>query len=112
MEYIEWKDCKKNLDSKSSLCPGYILSDGSRFIMEPGFYGQLQNFKNVFPERYDEVIKAINERVKKNKKVFFTTEVEAPYVELKDYIYLEITDILDSLKILVEDKSRGSDYGD
>ena len=112
MEYIEWKHLKQHNDSKSSLCPGYILEDGSRFIMEGGFYTQLQGVKDLYPERYQEVIDEINKRVKKNKKVFFTAEIEAPFIELKDYIYLEITDILDPLHIFAEDKSRGSDYGD
>ena len=32
--------------------------------------------------------------------------------EIGGYIVLEITDITNSLQIFVEDKSRGSDYGD
>ncbi len=112
MEYIEWKSFKQHRDSKSDLCPGYILDDQSRFIMEPGFYTQLQTFKSFHPEQFNIVLNAINERVKKNKKVFFTVDVEHPFIELSDYIYLEITDILDPLHIFVEDKSRGSDYGD
>ena len=54
------------------------------------------------------------EVVKKNRKVVFTAEYEYPQTEPQDdeYIYLEIFDITDPLKIYVEDKSRGSDYGD
>ena len=105
MEYKEWSHLEINKDSKSSLCPGYILSKDARFIMEPSFYTQLENLKPLFPDRFDEI-------VKKNKKVFFTLDCDAPFINLKDYIYLEITDILNPLKIFVEDKSRGSDYGD
>lgn len=112
MEYNEWKKYPKHNDSKSALCPGYILSAEARFIMEPGFYTQLENLKPLFPDRYDEVIDAINQKVIKNKHVFFTVDIEAPFVNLENYIYLEITDILNPLKIFVEDKSRGSDYGD
>lgn len=112
MEYKEWKHLEINKDSKSSLCPGYILNKDARFIMEPAFYTQLTNLKPLFPDRYDEIINAINERVKRNKKVFFTMDINAPFIVLNDYIYLEITDILNPLKIFVEDKSRGSDYGD
>ena len=39
-------------------------------------------------------------------------EYEAYFEEIEGYIYLEITDITDPLKIYAEDKSRGSDYGD
>lgn len=112
MEYQEWSHLEINKDSKSKLCPGYILNDGSRFIMEPSFYTQLENLKPLYPDRFNEVINAINECVRRNKKVFFTLDVDNPFIVLKDYIYLEITDILNPLKIFVEDKSRGSDYGD
>lgn len=112
MEYQEWSHLERNLDSKSQLCPGYILNKDARFIMEPAFYTQLENLKPLYPDRFNEVINAINETVKRNKKVFFTLDTDCPFVVLKDYIYLEITDILNPLKIFVEDKSRGSDYGD
>jgi len=112
MEYKEWQKFPKNLDAKSSLCPGYILSDNARFIMEPAFYTQLETLKGFYPEKINEVIDAINKRVIKEKKVFFTIDIENPFVDLKDYIYLEITDILDPLHIIIDDKSRGSDYGD
>lgn len=112
MDYSEWQQYQKHNDAKSTLCPGYILNEEARFIMEPGFYTQLKNLKPLFPERYNEVINAINNRVKKNKRVFFTVDADSPFIFLKDYIYLEITDILNPLKIFVEDKSRGSDYGD
>lgn len=112
MEYKEWSHLESNKDSKSQLCPGYILSDDARFIMEPAFYTQLENLKPLYPDRFNEIINAINECVKRNKKVFFTLDADSPFIVLKDYIYLEITDILNPLKIFVEDKSRGSDYGD
>jgi len=112
MEYIEWSKYEKHNDAKSDLILGYVLDKDSRFIMEPAFYTQLTTFKSFHPELYDTVINAINKNVKKNKKVFFTVDIEHPFIDLKDYIYLEITDILDPLHIFVEDKSRGSDYGD
>lgn len=112
MEYIEWKNCKKNLDSGSELCPGYYLDEESKFIMEPAFYTQLKNLEPLYPDKFNLVIETINKVVKEKKKVFFTLDYESPFIELEGYIYLEIEDILDSLKIFVEDKSRGSDYGD
>ena len=51
--------------------------------------------------------------VLKNKKVVFVGTFEYPQTEVEDdYIFYEITDITNPLKIFVEDKSRGSDYGD
>ena len=52
------------------------------------------------------------EVVKKNKKVVFVGNFEYPQTEVEGFIFLEVTDITDPLKIFVEDKSRGSDYGD
>lgn len=112
IEYKEWLHLEKNNDSGSSLCPGYIIDNSSRFIMEPAFYTQLCNLKPLYPDRYQDIINEINNRVKKLHKVFFTLDAASPFIELKDYVYLEITDILDKLKIFVEDKSCGSDYGD
>ena len=54
----------------------------------------------------------MEEVVRKNKKVVFTADFENPQTEVEGYIYLEIHDITDPLCIFVEDKSRGSDYGD
>ena len=50
--------------------------------------------------------------MKKNKKIIFTANYETPQTEKEGFIYLEITDVTDPLHIYVEDKSRGSDYGD
>ena len=54
----------------------------------------------------------MEELVKKNKKIVFTGNFENPLTEIDNYIFLEITDVTDHLKIFAEDKSRGSDYGD
>lgn len=50
--------------------------------------------------------------VKKNRLVVFTGDFESSPTEAEGAIYLEITDITNPLHIYVEDKSRGSDYGD
>jgi hypothetical protein len=52
------------------------------------------------------------ELVKRNKKVVFTGNFENPLTDVDNYIYLEVTDVTDTLQIYAEDKSRGSDYGD
>lgn len=45
--------------------------------------------------------------------MIFTGEFEHPLTRADDeYIILEIFDITNRLQIFVEDKSRGSDYGD
>ena len=50
--------------------------------------------------------------VKRLKKVIFVGDFENYFTEKDGYTYLELIDITNKLKIFVEDKSRGSDYGD
>ena len=68
----------------------YCDKFGNEFYIEPAFYTQLENLKPLYPDRFNEVINAINETVKRNKKVFFTLGTDCPFVVLKDYIYLKL----------------------
>ena len=72
-------------------------------------------------EKYDDAIDLMKDKyvelfddmlIKKNEKVIFTWSYDSPFMEKDGFIYREISDISDPLKIYVEDKSRGSDYGD
>ena len=106
-KYIEIKD----EENPFSHC--YKLDD-CVFYVEPVFHTQLMGFKMHYPDKFDEILTAIEKVVKKNKKVIFTGNFEFPQTKVADdeFILLEINDITDPLKIFVEDKSRGSDYGD
>ena len=108
----EFKEFKEVVDPIYPFIPHYELEDGSDFYMEPIFYTQLQGFKERHKDRYQEIIDAVIERVKKNKKVIFVGDFESNTFEKDGYVILEVTDITDPLHIFVEDKSRGSDYGD
>ena len=111
MKFKEWEHLETSKDRDNPLTELYHLED-ALFFVEPAYYTQLMNLKNIYPERFDEVIEEMNRIVLKNKKVVFCHDYENPYVQKEDFIYLEIQDVLDPLKIFVEDKSRGSDYGD
>ena len=50
--------------------------------------------------------------VRKEHRIIFTADFENPWITRDGFIYREISDITDPLLIFVEDKSRGSDYGD
>ena len=63
-------------------------------------------------DNIDEIMKAIDDIVNQYEKVIFTGDFDSPFIVRDGYIYREIHDITDPLKIYVEDKSRGSDYGD
>ena len=112
MRIKEFEHLKEVIDQENPFIPHYELEDGSDFYIEPIFYTQLQGFKERYEERYNEIIEAMLERVRRNKKVIFIGDFETNTFEKDGYIILEITDITDPLHIFVEDKSRGSDYGD
>ena len=112
MKIKEFEHLKEVVDPLYPFIPHYVLDDGSDFYMEPIFYTQLQGFKERHEDRYQEIIDAIIARVKRNKKVIFIGDFETNTFEKDGYVVLEVTDITDPLHIFVEDKSRGSDYGD
>jgi len=91
---------------------GCFKIDDAIFIIEPNYYTQLLGMKEHHADRFNEIINKMIEVVKTNKKVIFTADFEFPACHLDNFIYREITDITDPLLIFVEDKSRGSDYGD
>ena len=108
----EFKDLTNVIDEEYPFIPHYVLDDGSDFYIEPIFYTQLLGFKERHKDKYQLIIDSLLERVRKNKKVIFIGDYESNTFEKDGYIVLEITDITDPLQIFVEDKSRGSDYGD
>lgn len=112
MNYIEFKDYKILEDKNNPFSTLYELETGERFYIEPVFYTMFCGFKDHHPERILQIVEAIIKAVKDNKRVVFTGNYECPLTNVEDYIYLEINDITDPLQIFVEDKSRGSDYGD
>ena len=82
------------------------------FYVEPQFFAQLQGMKAYRADVWDIFWNGFLNTILENKKVVFTQDYENTYVNIDGFIYREITDISDPLHIFVEDKSRGSDYGD
>lgn len=112
MEYVEFNKYQKLEDPKNKLVHAYQDEEGNVFYIEPGFYDGMKGFEEKRAERFAEILAAIDETVKKYHKVIFTADFENPWIEREGFIYREIHDITDPLRIFVEDKSRGSDYGD
>lgn len=113
--YEEFKELKIIEDIKNPFCTLYELEDGSKFYIEPAFYTQMMGFKTLRKDEYHLIPEKMVEIVRKNKKVVFTADFEDPQTEPQDdeYIYLEIFDVTNLLKIYHDDKSnRDSDYGD
>lgn len=112
MNYPEWEHLEQSFDQDNPHSTLYVLSDGSSFYIEPAYYTQLMGMKDRHPESFSLIIEEMMNIVKKHKKVIFTSNYEFPQTEKEGYIYREIEDVCDPLLIFVEDKSRGSDYGD
>jgi len=112
MNYEEFKQYKHIEDKENPFCDCYQLDSGETFYVEPAFMTQMHGFKEHHPDKYDLIVKELIKKVVRNKKVIFTSNFETPQTEKEGFIILEITDITDPLQIFVEDKSRGSDYGD
>ena len=112
MKYEEFSQFNIVMEKDYPFTPHIIIDEETDFYMEPMVYTQLQGFKERHPDKYQQIIDAIIERVRRNKHVVFVGDYESYFTEVPDYIYLEITDITNPLQIFVEDKSRGSDYGD
>ena len=112
MKYKEWENLKVIEDKNNPFSTLFELETGERFYIEPAFYTQFTNFLEILPQHHDIIVEKMRELVVLNKKVVFTLDFESPLTKVDDYAYLEITDVTDPLGIYVEDKSRGSDYGD
>ena len=113
MIYPEFEKYKLVNDRNNPFCNHYVLDGGEEFYVEPVFYTMLKGFKDRHKDDdYQRIVDRMIEVVLKNKRVVFVGNFENPQTEVEGFIYLEITDITDPLQIFVEDKSRGSDYGD
>lgn len=112
MKYEEFEHFIPFVDPINPFCNAYKTPNGHIFYVEPGFYDGMLGFKDKRPERYKELVEAIYRVIENNDKVIFTWNFESPFIEKEGFIYREIQDISDPLRIFVEDKSRGSDYGD
>ena len=112
MKYEFFKDYKVEIDDNHPFLVHVIVDHDSDFYFEPMVYTQLEGFKERHKEQFPLIIEEMVRRTKKNKHVYFVSDFEAYFEEIEEYIVLEVTDITNHLKIFVEDKSRGSDYGD
>ena len=112
MKYVEFDSYIEKQDPQNHLVHYYETESGDSFFVEPGFYDGLLGFKEKRAEDFARIMKAIDDVIRKEHKVIFTADFENPWIEREGYIYREIHDITDPLAIFVEEKSRGSDYGD
>jgi len=112
IEYEEFQHLVREEDKHNPFCAKFSYPKGETFYIEPVFLTQLHGFRDHHKDSYSLILKRMEELVLKNKKVVFTGNFEFPQTDVQGYIFLEITDVTDPLQIYVEDKSRGSNYGD
>lgn len=115
--YPEFDKLKAMEDPRNPFCTLYEYEDGTRFYIEPLFYTYLENLKVLYPDRVPIILEEMERIVRKNRRVIFTgmdeeSEDEPVTKTEEPYIVLTFFDITNKLCIYVEDKSRGSDYGD
>lgn len=111
--YKEWNKYKFEIEKNNPFSSKYTTTNGDIFYIEPVFYTMFSAFIEHHPEEMERILKEIDRVVKVNHRVLFTGDYEHPLTRVaEDYVVLEIFDITDRLNIFVEDKSRGSDYGD
>jgi hypothetical protein len=112
MLYPEFSKYKSFVDPQNPLVNAYQTKAGDTFYVEPGFYMGLQGFEEKRAKDMPLIMKALEAMVALHHQVVFTADYENPFIEKTGYVYKEISDLTDPLQIYVEDKSRGSDYGD
>lgn len=112
MNYKEFSDLKEVKSDITNLVKFFQFESGETFFIEPPFYTQLMSLKEIYPNEFPKVLNQIKKIAKQRKYVGFVYDFDNPFIQIEGYIYLEISDITDSVGVFYEDKSRGSDYGD
>lgn len=113
MRYPEWSNLILMVDLRNRVAKCYKLYENCIFYIEPAFYQALQNLRTIYPEKYEEMIGTINALAAKNKITVFAGDSDNPLVITSNKaVILSIEDVANAMKLTIENKSRGSDYGD
>ncbi len=113
MKMIYWPNLKQEKDLNNPFATLFKYENGDSFYVEPIFYSKLESMFLHHQDKKEIILKAMENIVHKNRHVVFCGTFEYPQTEVGDeFIFLEIEDITNPLNIYVEDKSRGSNYGD
>jgi len=112
MLYSEFVQYEELCDPDYPVCHMYKTKRGHFFYVEPGFYEGLIGYKEKRSERYQELLASIYSVIERTPRLVLVGDFEHPIIEKEGFVYREIGDFADALCIFVEDKSRGSDYGD
>ena len=109
--YSEFKHLKRVSNPQTAFARGYMFGDGE-FYIEPWFYTQLTRILERFPSEHDNVMAVLFNIARKGKYVIFTRDINEPVFYDEKYILVEIEEVIEGAKIIVNNISRGSNYGD
>ncbi|MCX5775186.1 MAG: hypothetical protein NTV44_02340 [Firmicutes bacterium] len=112
MNYPKWPGVTELHDPSTPFSILYRTLEGGLFYIEPAFYTQLSGFQMHHPNKYQLILDEMARLVKVHKRVIFTADDEHPIIHKGDFVLLEITDVTNPLKIFIQDKNTGSNYGD
>ena len=110
--YPEWKELQFEVEKTNSFTAKFIYPNGDTFYVEPVYYYKLRSLYQHHSDRFNEILLEMERIVHKYHKVVFINDEDEEITEVDGAVYLTIQDVCDPLQIFVEDKSRGSDYGD
>lgn len=110
--YIEWKNLKFEVEKDNPFSSKFIYPNGDVFYVEPIFYYKLKSINEHHNGKINDILIEMERLVRKYHKVVFINDDEEEITDVEDAVYLTIQDVCNPLQIFVEDKSRGSDYGD
>ena len=110
MNYEEFNSFKEITDNK--FVKKFVTNDNHTFYLEPAFYTQMMGLFERYPEQKENFMNELNKQIQNNIVIAFVYDFENPFLDYKDAVLREFTDVTDACKIFYEDKSRGSDYGD
>ncbi|HOE54392.1 MAG TPA: hypothetical protein PK460_04630 [Bacilli bacterium] len=109
--YSEFKHLKRVSNPRTAFARGYLFEEGE-FYIEPWFYTQLTRILERFRNEHDEIMDVFFNIARKEKYVLFTRDINEPIFDDENYLLVEIEDIIEGAKLIIDDNSRGSDYGD
>lgn len=114
-KYKEWEEKKIMVDLRNKFCTCYGNDDGSIFYIEPPFYSNFKNFENLYPDRIEDVLKLMEKLTRRHRVMIFTADEDDPITITSEHqhaVVATMNDLADRLNIIIDDISRGSDYGD
>ncbi len=109
--YGEFKHLKRVDNPRTPFARGYIFEEGE-FYIEPWFYTQLTRILERFPREHERIMDVFFNIAREGKHVLFTRDFNEPIFNDENYLLVEIDAVIEGAKLIIDDISRGSDYGD